>query len=311
MDLPDASASATLIGMTFSDQIPAQPTVISTGSLRLDLALGSGGLPHGCLVEIAGPLESGKTTLCLQLAAAAQAQGGLCAWVDADQGFEAVFAASCGLDLRRCYLSQPQYAEQGLDTLQILLASGAFSLVALDSLDGLVPLAEINTRLGEAAPKPAETLLSRWLPRLTDLAQSGGTIIVITRRSETQISGAYHHLKANPARMALSLSAGVSLQLAEPPAVLERPRLAVRVVKNQYAPYIKTAELDIIVNSSINKTGEMLELAQSFGIITWRDGCYYYQSQALGAGIEEADRYLNDHPQVAEQLAGAVRQAIL
>lgn len=312
MDLPEAKASATLKFMTHNEQTSDHNAIISTGSLKLDLALGSGGLPRGCLVEIAGPPEAGKSTLCRKIASAVQRQDGLCAWVDADLSFESPVSPNDPLDFQRLFLSQPQYAEQGLDILETVLTSGAFMLVVLDSLDGLVPLAEINTPLGDPAPATPQAVFARWLPRLARRAHESGTILLITRRSETRPSRTYHKLKSNPARMALSLNASVSIQLAAARGPAEYSRLVVQVTKNQLAPFVKTSELDIIVNESINnRTGELIELAQQYRIIEPREDQYYYQSLALGSGPQAAVDFLIKHPQVIEQLEKMVRQEAL
>lgn len=288
---------------------------LSSGSLRLDLALGTGGLPRGQIIEISGPLESGKTTLCLQVIVEAQKHGDACAWVDADHTFAAQYAGICGVTLERLYLCEPSNAEQALEMTETLVQSGALAVIIVDSVDSLVTRNEMNTPLGEPPSDKMHHLLSQWLHRLAVESRQVGTTLIFTSRPPVQMSAVYHGLKANPDRLALPLQAAVRLKIRQLQDSHEKPReleqrIEVKVLKNSLKPCFKTADVDIIINKGVNNTGEIFDLGVDLNLLSKKGFGYVYQDHRLGDSREKAIYFLCQHPDLANEIEQVIRQRL-
>jgi recombination protein RecA len=279
------------------------------------MAIGGGGLPRGQIIEISGPPESGKTTLCLQIIVEAQKHGEACAWVDADHTFEAQYAAQCGATLDRLYLCEPSNAEQALEMTETLLHSGALAVIVLDSVESLVTEHEMKTPLGELPTHEMHRLLSQWLHRLAAGCRQTGTMLILTNRPPIQISAVYHELKSNPARLALPMQASVRLKLCQrqPPkgeeSFLEQI-IEVKVLKNPLNPYFKTADVDIILNKGVYKTGEIFDLGVDLNLVPKSGLDFVYQDHKLGHSREQAIYYLSQHPDLESEIEQVIRQRL-
>jgi recombination protein RecA len=224
---------------------------IPTGSLPLDLALGTGGLPRGRISEISGAESSGKTTLCLHLIAEAQKLGVECAFIDIDGALDPSYARRCGVDTNKLYVAEPGYAEQALEITDSLAHCSAVALIVVDSISALVSRAELDIPLGETYRDPSQDLLSRTLRRLRGPIRQNDAALVFTTRTAWKRGPVYHKLASNPARLSLRLHCAVCLALRTQKLIQEAgevvgQRVLVEVVKNRFSPYRQQAELDII-----------------------------------------------------------------
>jgi recombination protein RecA len=299
------------------------PTIYPTGSLRLDIALGLGGILGGTIVEISAPESGGKTTLVYHLIAEAQKSGGACAFIDSDRTFEAGFARQCDVEIEQLYFSQPEHAEQAFDIVETLASSGALSLVVLDSLNSLVSYHELTNPIGQPIDgNSAETLeiepelLARSLRRLAGILQHSPTAVIFTSRTEKQMSTIYHQLAAHPARLALKLNASMHIRLfhrlhliCDGQVIGERFR--VRVIKNKFAPCLQPIDFDIIHHQGIDKTGEVLDLGVHCKLIQPKNTGIYFREDRLGRTASEAIRFLNQNIIVRNDIEKAIRQLLI
>jgi len=290
--------------------------VIPTGSLRLDIALCTGGIVPGQFVEISGPESSGKTTLCQHIIAEAQALGESCAFIDADRTFNPAYARRCGVDLNRLYLCEPRDMEQALAILEALVFSGGMAVIAIDSLTALVPKDELAAPLGADLASQSDNLLSMALRRLSGPIQQVQSTILFTRQTEAAPGAVYHDLAANLSRLGLKLHAGLRIEL-QPAGVLEIKgqiignQIIVRVLRNKIAPCFPTLKLDIVYNHGIFKLKEVLRLGVQSDVITQQGPAYFFQGQELGAGRKQTLQFLSQDTPVCEAIELIVRQKLL
>jgi recombination protein RecA len=289
---------------------------ISSGSLRLDLALGTGGLPRGQIIEISGPIESGKTTLCLHVIVEAQKLGEMCAWIDADHTFTAQYAAHCGVTNDQLYLCEPSNAEQALEITQTLVSSGALAVIILDSVDSLVTQNELDSPLDVLSADDMHRILSQWLHRLAVECRETGTMLIFSSRTPAQLSATYHGLKADLARLALPMQAALRLKMRQllPPggewSRLEQ-RIEVKILKNSLNPCFKTAVVDIIINKGVYKTGEIFDLGVDLNLLPKKGPDFMYRDNGLGNSRECAIHYLYKHPDLADEIEQDIRQRLI
>lgn len=293
---------------------PSSP--LSTGSFGLDLALG-GGCPPGVVVELYGPEESGKTTLCQHLAASCQENDRPVAWINCDYTFDPAFARRCGVDLEQLYLVQPGWLEAALEMSACLLQSGTFGLVVLDGLDALPTLEEY--RPVETEPEAGyKSLLSPWLRRFKPALQFWQTTLVVTHQGERRrISQTYHALSGQLGRLALPLQAAVRIRMepldllhAGPRRVVAGRRVRARVVKNPLKASLQITEFDIMYSQGVQRSSEVLDQAIRLGVIRRRGSGYSFGQTDLGGGREQVIILLHE-PALRHQLELALHQALL
>lgn len=289
---------------------------IPTGSLRLDYALGSGGFPRGCYIEIRGPESSGKTTLCLHTISEAQKQGSLCAIIDSDYSVYPEYAKQCGVDPNRLFICQPNAAEQAFYILEALVQSRAFDLIVLDSITTLVPKEDLELPLWLNSKVSREHLLSNSLNKLSNLVSRSGTSIIFTNQNLKQLSSVYHGLAKNPSRLALGLQSTVRLDL-NPGEIHNHPNnfrgrvIQVRVVKNTYSPRFYSAEFDIIMyNKALDKSGEILFFGIQLNIVINKNTGLYYQGINLGVNHQKAVQFLDEHADLVSEMEKQIRQKL-
>jgi recombination protein RecA len=300
--------------MQSSNAIPPVE-IIPSGSLRLDKALGIGGIPRGYIVEIVGPVSSGKTTLCQHIIANAQQLGDICALIDTDHTLDPSYASQCGVDIDQLYTSTPSHAEQALETAEILTRSGSMGVIILDSVSTLIPHDEIQAPLGEDSSTTGDDLLSQSLRKLNLIIQDTKTTLVFTNQVKRWSSAVYHQLAQHPTRLAIKLHAALRLDLIPKSDIHEAggligKHIQIRVVKNKLFPCFDSAEFDIMYNRGINRIGEIFDLGVELFIIRWQRKFYYFQNQQLGIGREEAVMYLEQNLLVAEQIEQVIRQKL-
>ena len=289
---------------------------ISTGSLSLDIALGVGGIPRARVAEVYGPEASGKTTLCLHLAAEAQKSGGTVAFIDMEHALDPTYAALVGVDVDNLLISQPDTGEQALEILQTLVRSGALDLVIIDSVAALVPRSEIEGDMGDATMGMQARLMSQALRKLSGAISQTRTAVVFTNQLRQKIGVYFGNPETTPGGLALKFYSSVRLDMRRIQSIKTGSEIIgnhvrVRVVKNKVAAPFRTAEFDIMYNEGISKTGEILDLGASLDIITKRGAFYSYGDIRLGQGRENAKEFLKQNPELSNEIEKAVREQAL
>lgn len=289
---------------------------ISTGSLSLDIALGVGGVPRGRITEIYGPESSGKTTICQHIVAEAQKLGGTCAYIDMEHALDPVYAARCGVDIESLLISQPDTGEQALEIAETLVRSGAVDVLVIDSVAALVPRAEIEGDMGDAPMGMQARLMSQALRKLSGAIKQTNTAVIFTNQLRQKIGVMFGNPETTTGGMALKFYASVRLDVRRIQSIkvgqeIIGNRTRVRVVKNKVAPPFRSAEFDIMYNEGISKAGDVLDLATQWEIVQKRGSFYSYGDLRLAQGRENAKEYLQNNPDLAEEIELAVRQKAL
>src|SRR5450432_1065605 len=288
-------------------------SVIPTGSLAVDIALGVGGIPRGRVTEIYGPESSGKTTLCLHTIAEAQARGGICAFVDMEHALDPNYAERIGVDVNNLYISQPDTAEQALEITESLIRSGALDVVVLDSVAALVPKAEIEGEMGDSHVGLQARLMSQALRKLAGAIKTSNCAMIFTNQLREKIGIMFGNPETTTGGRALKFYATIRIDIRRIQAIKQGEdvignRTRVKVTKNKVAPPFRQAEFDIMYNEGISKEGDILELGTSMNIIEKRGAFFRYNDGMLGQGRENAKEFLRSNPAVAYELEMAIRE---
>ncbi|WP_395611564.1 recombinase RecA [Allosphingosinicella sp.] len=285
---------------------------ISTGSLGLDIALGIGGLPRGRVVEVYGPESSGKTTLALHAVAAAQAAGGVAAFIDAEHALDPIYAKKLGVDIDNLIVSQPDTGEQALEITDTLVRSNAVDILIIDSVAALVPRAEIEGEMGDSHVGLQARLMSQSLRKLTGSISKSKCLVIFINQLRMKIGVMYGNPETTTGGNALKFYASVRLDIRRTGQIKDRDDIVgnatrVKVVKNKLAPPFKQVEFDIMYGEGISKTGEILDLGVKAGLVEKSGAWFSYDSIRIGQGRENAKQYLRDNPEVADKLERAIR----
>src|SRR5579859_6533585 len=288
-------------------------SVIPTGSLAVDIALGVGGIPRGRVTEIYGPESSGKTTLCLHTIAEAQARGGICAFVDMEHALDPGYAERIGVDVNNLYIAQPDTAEQALEITESLVRSGALDVVVLDSVAALVPKAEIEGEMGDSHVGLQARLMSQALRKLTGAIKSSNTAMIFTNQLREKIGVMFGNPETTTGGRALKFYATVRIDIRRIQAIKQGEdvtgnRTRVKITKNKVAAPFRQAEFDIMYNEGISKEGDILDLGVTMNIIDKRGAFFRYKDGIIGQGRENAKQYLRDNPAVAYEIEMAIRE---
>jgi recombination protein RecA len=288
---------------------------ISTGCLSLDMALGIGGIPRGRITEIYGTESSGKTTIALHIIAEAQRKGGLALFVDAEHALDIEYARALGVDVDKLYISQPNTGEEALEIMDAVIRSGAIDVVVLDSVAALVPKAEIEGEMGDTFVGVQARMMSQALRKLGGTLNKTSTAAIFINQLREKIGVMYGNPETTPGGRALKFWSSVRLEVRRGDILkngMEQigARTKVKVVKNKVAVPFRTAEFDTIFGKGISRAGDLLDVATSRGIIA-RAGTYYsFGETRLGQGRDNARQYLEDNPELLEEIDAMVRQAI-
>jgi recombination protein RecA len=285
---------------------------IPTGSLSLDLALGIGGVPRGRITEIYGPESSGKTTICQHIIAEAQKMGGIAAFVDVEHALDPDYARRCGVNVDELYISQPDTGEQALEIAEALIRSGAVDVVVIDSVAALVPRAEIEGEMGDSHVGLQARLMSQALRKLVGAIKTSNTALIFTNQLRQKIGIMFGNPETTSGGMALKFYASVRLDVRRVEGIKTGgntvgSRTRVTVKKNKVAAPFRQAEFDIMYNKGISKSGDLLDLGATMGIIEKRGAFYNYNDTRLGQGRENAKDFLEASPAIAQQIEDAIR----
>ena len=291
-------------------------TIISSGSLRIDIALGRGGFPVGTIVEISGAQSSGKTTLCQHTLAEAQNLGKLCAWIDADRTLSGDFAKRCGVKVGEILYCEPETTEQALDTLLTLAKSGAVKLIVLDSLPALTPGQEIVGQISSPAEKLNQELLSEILTSLSNAISAAGVTVLITNQYTAGMATTYHLLAENPQRLSLKLHANIRIRLSNIQQLIIGSQVIgekfqARILKNAYYPYLNSTDFDIIYSRGIHKPAEVFDLGVNVNKIQKHDGGFNCETMFLGKTPTAAINFLEENPQVVQVIEKEIRRILI
>lgn len=295
------------------ETIDLSVSVIPTGSLSLDVALGVGGVPRGRVVEIFGPEASGKTTMALHILAEAQKKGGVAAFVDAEHAMDAKYAKALGVDLDNLLLSQPDTGEQALEITETLVRSGAVDVIVVDSVAALVPRAEIEGEMGESHMGLQARLMSQALRKLTGTISKSKTSVIFVNQTRMKIGVMFGNPETTTGGLALKFYSSVRLDIRRIANIKEGDevkgsRNRVRVVKNKVAPPFKEAHFDIIYGKGISRTGELVDLATELKLVEKSGAWYSYKGDRMGQGKENAKGFLDDNPDIAAQIENEIKE---
>ncbi len=287
---------------------------ISTGSLGLDMALGIDGVPKGRIIEIYGPESSGKTTLALQVTAQAQAQGSICAFVDAEHALDVKYAGNLGVDTDNLLVSQPDFGEQALDVVETLTRSGAVDLIVIDSVAALTPKTEIEGDMGDTHVGLQARLMSQALRKLTGIVHKMGTTIIFINQIRMKIGTmGYGSPETTTGGNALKFYASVRIDVRKIATLKQGEevignRTRAKVIKNKVAPPFRQAEFDIMFGEGISKEGELVDYGVKLDIIDKSGAWFSYGEMRLGQGRENVKALLKENPEVALEIETKIKE---
>ena len=287
--------------------------VISTGSLSLDIALGTFGVPRGRVVEIYGPESGGKTTLALHIVSEAQKQGGIAAYIDAEHALDVVYAQKIGVNTDELLISQPDTGEQALEIAETLVRSGALDVLVVDSVAALVPKAELEGEMGDAQMGLQARLMSQALRKLTGTISKSKTCVIFINQLRMKIGMFMGNPETTTGGNALKFYASMRLDIRKITALKQGEnvvgnRVRVKVVKNKVAPPFRETEFDIIFGEGISKEGDVLDLAVNNGIIERSGTWYSYKGDRLGQGRENVRLALKENAELLARIEDEVRE---
>ncbi|MCH5237157.1 MAG: recombinase RecA [Muribaculaceae bacterium] len=289
---------------------------ISTGSIGIDYALGVGGVPRGRITEIFGAESSGKTTLAIHIIAEAQKAGGVCAIIDAEHAFDRYYAECLGVDVNNLWIAQPDNGEQALEIAEQLINSGAIDVLVIDSVAALTPKTEIEGEMGDKNVGLQARLMSQAMRKLTGAISRTRTCCIFINQTREKIGNIYGPAQTTTGGNALKFYSSVRMEITPSSMIKDSDdnpigrQVKVKVVKNKVAPPFKKAETEIMFGQGISKAGEIIDLGVDYDIIKKSGAWFSYNGSKLGQGKEGVRKYLNENPELMEELEAKVRAAI-
>ncbi|MBV8478452.1 MAG: recombinase RecA [Acidobacteria bacterium] len=290
-------------------------SVIPTGAISFDAALGVGGFPRGRVVEIFGPESSGKTTIALEVIAEAQKSGGMAAFVDAEHALDPGYAKKLGVDVDNLLVSQPDYGEQALEIAEALVRSGALDVLVVDSVAALVPKAELDGEMGDSHMGLQARLMSQALRKLTGIVSKSRTCMIFINQIREKIGVMFGNPETTTGGRALKFYASMRIDIRRIAAIKEGEmvtgsRTRVKVVKNKVAAPFREAEFDILYGEGISREGDLLDLAVSNDIVEKSGSWFSYKSERIGQGRENARQFLKDNKEILGKIDHEVRKQL-
>lgn len=288
---------------------------IPTGSIALDIALGIGGLPRGRIVEIYGPEASGKTSLALHVIAEAQKKGGQCAFVDAEHALDPAWTQTVGVNLDDLLLSQPDTGEQALEITETLIRSGALDVIVIDSVAALVPRAELEGEMGDAVMGMQARLMSQALRKLTGAISKSKTILIFTNQIRQKIGVMFGNPETTSGGLALKFYSSVRIDIRRIEILKDGDKVIgsrhrARVVKSKVAPPLRVAEMDIMADEGISKSGGLLDVAVDLALIEKKGSFFNYKGKVLAQGREGAKMEIRRNKKLADEIEKKIRDVV-
>jgi recombination protein RecA len=290
-------------------------SIISTGAISLDAALGVGGMPRGRVVEIFGPESSGKTTLALQVVAEAQKAGGMAAFVDAEHALDPIYARKLGVDVDNLLISQPDYGEQALEIAEALVRSGAIDVLVVDSVAALVPKAELDGEMGDSHVGLQARLMSQALRKLTGIVSKSRTCMIFINQIREKIGVMFGNPETTTGGRALKFYSSIRADIRRIAAIKEGDavvgsRTRVKVVKNKVAAPFRECEFDIMYGEGISREGDVIDLAVTHNVVEKSGAWFSYKGERIGQGRENARSFLKENKDIAAKIETEVRKAL-
>jgi recombination protein RecA len=290
-------------------------SIISTGAISFDAALGVGGFPRGRVIEIFGPESSGKTTVALQVIAEAQKPGGMAAFVDAEHALDPIYAKKLGVDVDNLLVSQPDYGEQALEITEALVRSNSIDVLVVDSVAALVPKAELDGEMGDSHMGLQARLMSQALRKLTGTVSKSRTCLIFINQIREKIGVMFGNPETTTGGRALKFYSSVRIDIRRISAIKEGDlvvgsRTRVKIVKNKVAAPFREAEFDILYGEGISREGDLLDLAVNNNIVEKSGSWLSYKSERIGQGRENARAFLKENKDTLAKIDTEVRKAM-
>ncbi|WP_410769182.1 recombinase RecA [Fontibacillus sp. BL9] len=300
--------------MKLGESTHMQVEIVPSGSLALDIALGTGGLPRGRIIEVYGPESSGKTTVALHAIAEVQKIGGQAAFIDAEHALDPSYANKLGVNIDELLLSQPDTGEQALEIAEALVRSGAVDVIVIDSVAALVPKAEIEGEMGDSHVGLQARLMSQALRKLSGAISKSKTIAIFINQLREKVGVMFGNPETTPGGRALKFYSTVRLDVRRVETIkmgndMVGNRTRIKVVKNKVAPPFKQAEIDIMYGEGISREGSIIDIGAEQDIVDKSGAWYSYAGERLGQGRENAKQYLKEHPEIANAIEQKIREA--
>ncbi|WP_055108392.1 recombinase RecA [Paenibacillus ihumii] len=299
--------------MKLGESTHMQVEIVPSGSLALDIALGTGGLPRGRIIEVYGPESSGKTTVALHAIAEVQKIGGQAAFIDAEHALDPSYASKLGVNIDELLLSQPDTGEQALEIAEALVRSGAVDIIVIDSVAALVPKAEIEGEMGDSHVGLQARLMSQALRKLSGAISKSKTIAIFINQLREKVGVMFGNPETTPGGRALKFYSTVRLDVRRVETIkmgndMVGNRTRIKVVKNKVAPPFKQAEIDIMYGEGISKEGSIIDIGVEHDIVDKSGAWYSYSGERLGQGRENAKQFLKENPQIADAIEQKIRE---
>jgi recombination protein RecA len=288
-------------------------SVIKTGAIALDIALGVGGAPRGRIIEIYGPESSGKSTLATHIVANAQKNGGLAAYIDAEHALDPGYASRIGVNVDELLISQPDNGEEALNIADILARSNAIDVIVIDSVAALVPKTELEGEIGDQHMGLQARMMSQALRKLTATLSKSNTCAIFINQIREKIGVMFGNPETTSGGRALKFYASIRMDIRRLSGIKNSDntadigsRVKVKVVKNKCAPPFQSAEFDIIFNEGISHIGSLIDVGVDCGVIDKKGTWFSYQTHRLGQGREAAREELKSHPKLADEIEKSI-----
>jgi recombination protein RecA len=290
-------------------------SVISTGSISVDAALGVGGFPRGRISEIYGPESSGKTTIALQVIGEAQKKGGMAAFIDVEHALDPEYAKKLGVDVDNLLVSQPDYGEQALEITSALISSGSIDVLVVDSVAALVPKAELDGEMGDSHMGLQARLMSQALRKLTGVVSKSKTCLIFINQIREKIGVMFGNPETTTGGRALKFYASVRVDIRRIAAIKDGEnvvgsRTKVKVVKNKVAAPFREAEFDIIYGEGVSKEGDLIDLGVAQNVVEKSGSWFSYKGDRIGQGRENARQFLRDNADIRQAIDADLRKLI-
>jgi len=290
-------------------------SVIPSGSISIDAALGVGGFPRGRIIEIYGPESSGKTTIALHVVASAQKADGLAAFIDVEHALDPAYSKALGVDVDNLLVSQPDYAEQALEIASALISSGAIDVLVIDSVAALVPKSELDGEMGDSSVGVQARLMSQALRKLTGIVSKSNTCLIFINQIREKIGVMFGSPETTSGGRALKFYATIRVDIRRIAAIKEGEvvtgnRTRVKIVKNKVAAPFREAEFDILYGQGISREGDLIDVGAAQNVVEKSGSWYSYKGERIGQGRENARQFLKDNPETAEKIESELRIAL-